>query len=193
MYTWKLTKNLTDPLDPQWEELAQTCLGDRVHESRKKGFFLSREALKQSFREVGFKLSIKDLKLKEFHRLPSLPDYTLSLSHTKDFGAALIAERKEFLSLGIDVENDSRIVKDSIINRIAHPLDLENLRKIEVWCLKEAVFKALMNSGQFPVPLEFSSIQLKPNSWTHSPSGLSGEWILQKEGEALIAMAFLRN
>lgn len=193
MYTWNLTKNLTNPLDPQWQELAQLCLGDQVHENRKMGFWLSREALRNAFNEQGIELGIMDLKLQEFHSLPSLPEFTISLSHTKNFGAALLAERKAYLSLGIDVENESRIVKDSVINRIAHPLDLENLRKIEVWCLKEAAFKALMNSGKFTATPGFSSIQLKQNCWIHSPSGLTGEWILKKEGEALVAMAFLRN
>ncbi|GEM_PF-1337269 len=193
MYTWKITKNLTNPLDPEWDELTLACLGEQVHKNRKMGFLLSREALKMAFMEQGVELQIKDLKLQEFHLLHHLPEFTFSLTHTKDFGAALIAKRKDFLSVGIDVENESRTVKDSVLNRIAHPEDLTNLRKIEVWCLKEAVYKALMNSGKFSSSIGFTSIQLKQNRWDHSPSGLSGEWSLQRVDEALIAMAFLKS
>lgn len=191
MYTWKVTKTLTNPLDPEWEELASSCLGEAVHKDRKKGFLLSRDALKRSFKMHGIELGIKDLKLKEYHLLPQFPQYTFSLSHTKDFGAAIVGSRQDFLSVGIDIENASRTVKDSVLTRISHPGDLATLRKIEVWCLKEAVYKALMNSGKLPASIGFSSIQLQHERWIHSPSGLEGEWVLHETDDALVALAFV--
>lgn len=192
MYTWKLTKNLTDPIDPEWDELAHSALGNTVHPDRKKGFLLSREALKKSLQEQGFEVSIKDLKVNNFHQLPTLPQLTISLTHTKDCGAALVGNRKDFHSLGIDIENEARIVKDSIRDRIAHKED-EPLRNIELWCLKEACFKALMNTGKFEHPVEFGSIQIGDGKWFHSPSALEGEWKLENIKPFVVALAFLRN
>lgn len=192
MYTWKLTKNLTDPLDPDWNELAHSSLGNTVHPDRKMGFLLSRQALKNSLQEQGFEVPLKDLKVNNFHKLPTLPQLTISLTHTKDCGAALVGNRKDFHSLGIDIENEARIVKDSIRDRVAHKMD-EPLRNIELWCLKEASFKALMNSGKFEHPVEFGSIQIGDKKWFHSPSGLEGEWKLEIIKPFVVAMAFLRN
>lgn len=193
MHSWKLTKNLTDPLDPEWEDLAQTALGTNVHSERKKSFILSRQALKMALKEQGYGASIKDLILINYKDLAAFPEITISITHTKDWGAALVADRKEFLSLGIDVEKAGRVVKDSVGDRIRHPEDLATLRNIELWCLKEAAFKTLMNSGKFPFPLAFSSIQLEAGRWLHPPSGLQGEWRLEHSQDLVVAMAFLRN
>lgn len=192
MYTWHLTKNLTLPLDPAWDRLAELALGKEVHQDRKTGFILSRMALKNALKAQGINLSVDELLLSNYHQLHHSPDLTLSLSHTKHYGAALIGKRKDFLSLGVDVEHEERLVKESIKERIAHPEDA-SLRNIELWCLKEAAFKALMNTGRFEKPLEFSSIEIGDHQWLHSPSGLAGEWRLEKIDQAMLAMAFLRN
>ena len=192
MYSWKLTTNLTNPESPEWEMLSVSTLGADVHSDRKMGFFLSREALKNALSEQGFTPSLSQLTLVNYHELKDFPQLTISLSHTKECGAALIAERKIFRSVGIDIENEGRLVKDSIRERIAHQGDI-NLRNIEIWCLKEAVFKALMNTGLFPKPIEFGSIEIKNGKWFHSPSQLSGEWELKTLTPFVLALAFLKN
>lgn len=193
MFEWKLTKNLTNPLDPEWDELARLALGTAVHPDRKMGFLLSREALKMALKSFGFDSPIRDLKLSHFHQLLLSPELTISLSHTKECGAALIGDRKDFHSLGIDLEHEERQVKDSILERIAHPDDDDSLRKIEMWCLKEACFKALMNTGKFGAPVEFSSIHVARDRWFHPPSHLEGEWRIEKVKPFVVAMAFLKN
>lgn len=193
MFKWKLTKNLTNPLDPEWDELADSTLGTGVHPDRKMGFLLSREALKMALKSLGYDTPIRDLKLSHFHQLLLYPKLTISLSHTKECGVALIADRKDFHSLGIDVEHEERQVKDNILDRITHPDDDTSLRKIEIWCLKEACFKALMNTGKFAAPVEFSSIQMTSDRWIHSPSKLEGEWRIERIRPFVVAMAFLKN
>lgn len=193
MFKWKLTKNLTDPLDPEWDELARSALGMGVHPDRKTGFLLSREALKNVLKSLGYDTPIRDLKLSHFHQLIPCPELTISLSHTKECGVALVGDRKEFHSLGIDVEHEERQVKDNILERIAHPHDDASLRKIETWCLKEASFKALMNTGKFAAPVEFNSIQIASDRWFHSPSNLEGEWRIERIKPFVVAMAFLKN
>lgn len=192
MYNWKVTTTLTNPESPEWEMLSLSTLGADVHSDRKMGFLLSREALKSALFDLGFSPSISQLTLVNYHEVVGFPQLTISLSHTKKCGAAVIAERKKFRSLGIDIEEETRIVKDSIRERISHPSDI-NLRNIEIWCIKEAVFKALMNTDQFPKPIEFSSIQIQNGTWIHSPSQLSGEWLLQNVTPFVMALAFLKN
>lgn len=191
MITWKLTKTLSNPNDPAWEVLIKFSLPDDVHSDRKNGFLLSRQALINALKELGIEISADALHLVDYSQIRDLPQFTISLSHTKIAGAALVACRKTYRSVGIDIEQEERIVKDSIRERISNSAD-ENLRNIELWCLKEAVFKALMNTGKFDKPLEFSSICIKDRKWTHSPSGLEGEWELDLLRPFVIAKAFLR-
>lgn len=192
MYTYRLSSNLTNPESPEWEKLVQMSLGGDVHEERKRGFLLSREALKQALQERGIDIPVGQLTLVHYHALQGFPQLTISLSHTKLCGAAIVASRNEYRSVGIDIEEESRTVKDAIRERIAHPGDA-NFRNIEVWCAKEAVFKVLMNTGLFEKPLEFGSIQLTHGKWFHSPSKLEGEWKLDLVSPFVVALAFLKN
>lgn len=191
MVTWNLTKTLSKPNDPDWEVLIKFSLPDDVHSDRKNGFLLSRQALIYALKEQGLEISAGALQLVTHSEIRDLDQFTISLSHTKIAGAALVADRKNYRSVGIDIEQEERIVKDTIIDRIAHPAD-KNLRNIELWCLKEAAFKALMNTGSFDKPLEFSSICIGKKKWTHSPSGLEGEWDLELVRPFVVAKAFLR-
>lgn len=192
MQAYKLSKNLTNPSDPGWDLLTQLTLGDKIHSDRKMSFLLSRDALKNALKEFGFEVAPAKLKVIEYAELEGFPQLTISLSHTKDWGAAYVAERKDFRSIGIDIEHEERIVKDAVHARIAHPGD-ENLRNIELWCLKEAAFKALLNTRQFAKPMEFSSIRIENQKWSHAPSGLAGEWELDVINSMVVARASLKN
>lgn len=192
MYTYELSTTLTDPECPDWELLSFSTLGPNIHSDRKKAFLLSRGALKMALQDHGIRVEIPDLKVINYHQLELHPQLTVSLSHTKNCGAAIVAERTEFRAVGIDIEEEGRIVKDSILERISHPKD-QNLRNIELWCMKEAVFKTLMNTGLFPKPIEFGSIQIGEDKWFHSPSNLSGEWKILLTRPYVVALAFLRN
>ena len=192
MTKWIISKTLRDPQDPDWEKLAASFFPDGVHPKRKEGFLLSRSSLRDCLGLVKVNCPILSLHLLNHTLLKEWPQYTISLSHTINCGAALIAERKFFRSVGIDVEQEERIVNQSVIERISHPNDL-NLRNIELWCLKEAVFKTLMNTGCFEKPVEFSTICIEKNGWAHSPSNLSGKWELDHLKPFVVARSFLES
>lgn len=192
MRVQKIVKTLDNHKTSEWNDLVLEVLGTKVHPNRVQGFLLSRQALLEAMAEFGKNLRIKDLDLEEFHQLKKEKDYTLSLSHSKDVGAALVVKKTDFRSVGIDIEDENRIVKDTILERVSHPEDL-NLRKIELWCLKEAAFKALMNSQNFDKPVEFSSIIISRHTWSHPPSALEGEWEIQIQEGLVVAKAFLKN
>lgn len=103
-----------------------------------------------------------------------------------------MAPRNEYLSVGIDIESLERQVKEAIAKRIAHPSDAK-LRNLELWCLKEAVFKCLMNTGKFTKPFDFSEILIGDEAWSHSPSQLSGGYKLETHEGHVVAMAYARK
>ena len=193
MYWWNLSESLLNPNNPEWDLLTRLTLGEDVHPDRRKSFLLSRNALQMCFAQAGIDLPVSRLILKNYSEIQSIPDYVLSLSHTKNCGAAMLALKGQYRSVGIDLEHSERIVKESIIERVRHPQDFRKLRNIELWSLKEAAFKALMNSGNFLKPVEFSSILIEEKHWSHPPSGLKGEWELKLTSDYITALAFLGN
>jgi 4'-phosphopantetheinyl transferase EntD len=192
MTKWIISETLRDPQDPDWEKLAVSFFPDGVHPNRKEGFLLSRSSLRDCLSLVEVNCPIPSLHLINHSHLRDWPQYTISLSHTNKCGAAMIAERKFFRTIGIDVEHEERIVNESILERIGQSKDL-NLRNIELWCLKEAVFKTLMNTGEFDRPVDFSSICIEKNLWSHPPSNLSGKWELDLIKPYIVARSFLEN
>lgn len=191
MHNWFMTQTLRKPNDPEWDQLIKISLGEGINPNRVNGFLLAREALIKCFNDRGIKVSIKELELARYHQVIKFPQFTVSLSHTKECGAALIADRNAYRSVGIDIERETRQVKDSVSQRVSHPQD-EQLRKIELWCLKEAVFKTLMNTELFEKNVEFSSIQIAKDHWFHSPSNLKGEWTCEIIDSFVVAKAFLK-
>jgi len=158
-----------------WNQLIHEQLGPHVHSDRKLAFIRSREALLQCFAEIGQNIRIDQLELESFSQLKAFKQYNFSLSHNKEWGAALLAATSDYLSVGIDIEEQTRELKKSILKRISHPKDL-NLSPIIIWSIKEAAFKALMNSQKFVKPVDFNSIQIMPDGFVHQSSGIKGKW-----------------
>lgn len=187
---WELIQKLDSTDDDLWQNLVIIHLGQEVHPARKKGFCLARQALRVALAKVGHHLSISDLIIQDYSSVSILPEYTLSLSHTQEVGVALLAEIKKYRSVGIDVESAGRVVKPAILQRVQNQNDLL-MDPLQLWCLKEASFKALINTKLFPAHPEFSSIQIQDQSFTHSPSGISGKWELQNTNSFVVALAWI--
>ena len=187
MMNWKIAHTLASPDDPAWEVLAQNGLAPEAHPERRRGFLLAREALRLCLNIP----DIIDLELKHFSTLPRFPELTVSLSHTKWAAAAIVAAKKDFLSVGIDLENKTRVVNPLTLKKIANAQD--EVKGIDLWCLKEAAYKCFSNTGIESDFVKFSQLEIRKDRWVHSPSGTSGEWQLHEEGDFLVAIAFKRN
>lgn len=192
MLTFHLRKTLISTQESEWNELARQTLGADVHPRRAHGFCLAREALRDCFADLGVQLSVKDIQLDGYSKLKGHPFLTISLSHSSEWGAALVGNSSEYASLGIDIEPLERVVKPMILARVSHPEDVD-MSPIYLWALKEASFKSLMNTGKFEAPLEFSSIKISEGKWDHSPSGIHGEWKIEQQEGQIVAMAWIRN
>lgn len=128
----------------------------------KDAFTNSREALARLLINEGRQIQeIKqDLELIDFQNLKNFPEYLTSISHTRGAGAAVLAKKENFYSLGIDIEWIDRVMKPEAQKFFRHPEDslYENL--LELWTMKEAAFKALSPLG-FPGVLVLSKIVIQ--------------------------------
>lgn len=192
MFHYQLVTNLNESQLSDGHKLALKVLGENVHPKRVRGFILSRVALQKALESFGVSCPLSSLTLEKYSQVSGIENLTISLSHHPNAGAALVAERNLFPAVGIDIEETMREVKIAVRDRIAHPED-ENFRNIELWCAKEAAFKALMNTGNFDLPIEFSSIRISKDHWYHSPSKIEGEWKLLQIDSTMLALAFLKN
>ena len=189
---WHFTQTLNEKEREEWNLLARNELGIGVHPDRITGFLLGREALRLCFNKFGRTIGISDLKIKNFNYLTNHSDVTFSISHTHLIGAAIVGEKLKYSGLGIDVELENRGVKDAIIERISHCND-QSLDKINLWCVKEAAFKALMNTGKFHKNIEFGDIEIGPKIFTHSPTQITGEWDFENPKPFVMARAWIYN
>jgi phosphopantetheinyl transferase (holo-ACP synthase) len=190
MLTYQIKKSLMPAQDSQWKQLVRNVLGEGVHVQRELGFCLAREALRACFMQRGIKLEIPELVLEKFSAVKGQNSLTISLSHAKDWGAAVVASAKEVISVGIDIEPKDRVVKPMILERISHPEDFP-LHPLWLWSLKEASFKALMNTGKFEKPVEFSSLKVTQGNWFHKASNTQGEWKVEEEQGLIVALAWI--
>lgn len=173
-------------------ELINQCYPAPLHPGRAAGLYSSRTSLLENLRKIYPEAEFKDLTLKGYGELELYPDVCLSLSHSANAGASALALKGDYLSLGIDIESLDRGVKESIIQRVTTSKD-KRLNNIELWCLKEAIYKCVSNSQVFIGTLEFKDMEIGDNKWNHSPSGLQGEWKLWQEFNHQVALATLKN
>jgi 4'-phosphopantetheinyl transferase EntD len=190
MLVWKLCNHIAESSLQEWKDLAKLELGNQVSPAREKTYLFAREALRLALLELNIEASPKDLSVKNFHSLLRWPELTISLSHSQSMGAAIVAKKSQSKSIGIDIEPVDREIKPSIAERIKNPLDIETLG-LEAWCLKEAIYKCLMNSERFDHPFGFSQIQIKKNTWIHPTSLIQGKWDLNTQSNHLVATAQL--
>lgn len=191
MLTFYLKSSLSPYEADSWKQLVTASLGEDVHPKRALGFCLAREALRECLKELNIQLGVKDLVLKGFGQVEGMDSLQVSLSHSSEFGAAVVADASKIVSVGIDLEPLSRVVKPLILARVSHPQDLD-LSPLSIWALKEAIFKCLMNTHKFEHPIEFSSIRIGDQTWLQEMSGITGEWKLEQEQGQLVALAWIR-
>jgi len=191
MLTYRLVKNLIATQDSEWKQLVKNSLGTNAHPRRIHSYCLSREALRLCFEARGIRVAIGDLILEGFGAVKNHDLLTISLSHTPEFGAAVIAEIKDVVSVGIDIEPMERSVKATILERISHPEDIK-LNALSIWSLKEAIFKAVMNSGKLKQTVEFSELKIDHETWVHEPSQVRGQWKLEEQQGLVVALAWIK-
>ena len=89
-------------------------------------------------------------------REPVWPDGIAgSIAHSRGLAVAVVGWRKDFAGIGVDLEPETRRAGDQTIRRVCTPAELEwintpgdpGLRAMQVFCSKEAAYKALSALG----------------------------------------------
>ncbi len=165
---------------PELTHWAQSQLPTGTHQARQDSFLLSRIALKIALEKNHISPAPSHLTLAHHHELTSYPQIYASLSHTKDAAVAWVRNQKGF---GIDIERLDRVIKEAVWERVHNPQDSKNLTRLELWCLKEAVFKTLSNANLISGPIPFADIQFSENGeWTwHQVKGHYRSTIFEQE------------
>jgi hypothetical protein len=142
----------------------------------------SRLALKRAVEEFCGQEISEDIAIKDHLHLDKYPDVLASISHTKSIGAALLGRSPELLSIGLDLEVASRPIEERakkfFLNNDDAPLSL-----LELWCLKEAIFKALdpvKTYFNLNGPVLFTNLIVDSFKWHHANSNVCGECRLEK-------------
>lgn len=161
------------------------------------GFTNSREALKRLLQNEGHEIhELKaDLELVNYQNLKKFPQYLTSISHTQGAGAAILAAKSHYLSVGVDIEWSDRLMKEGTQRFYRHLNDSEYLNGLELWAMKEAAFKALSPLG-FPGVLVLSKIIIQNEEfWSAEMSEIKGRLetfkIASNERELCLAVAYI--
>ena len=131
-----------------------------------------------------------DLVIDHHHKLKAFPDFIVSLSHTRGAAAAMLTRQtKAMLGVGIDIEEQTRTIKEGVIEKYAHPQD-SGLDPLHLWCAKEAAFKASSFFWNREKTFILKDIKVIDHSfWVDDL--LSGEVIHHYEEGYLITKAFV--
>lgn len=109
-----------------------------AHPKRQASFLAARKALQKLVPHM----KLTELKLNEFHFLEDFPQHVFSLAHTKDLAVAAMVGKNDYRSIGVDIEFLDRIVKENSERHFINSEDDRSINDLELWCAKEAAFKA---------------------------------------------------
>lgn len=115
-----------------------------------------REKIRLNLQNALAQAGTKDLEsLTDLNKAPRPEGFSVSISHTKGFGAWVACERPN--RIGFDIEQAARISRE-ICARVSSEAELQEAPRFEfLWCAKEAYFKALENDQpSIIVPLQIS-------------------------------------
>ncbi len=188
----KLFNSLKVVVTPSFEgEVPAAILERYPSKKRVRDHYTSRLALIEALNSPKVK-SYEDLKIENHHHLVSLPQFIVSLTHTNTLAAAVTTDQELIESVGIDLEARNREMKTGILKFFLREDDqIEN--PLELWCLKEAAFKALSPLYHEEKQLVLKDICIRNDGSfvLDSKQGLSGYYQLRKEQGHYLALAII--
>ncbi len=140
----------------QWEKRQKENLSRSVHPVRLKSSVLARMSFE---------------KLKRLHGTAFNPSY----SHTEELGLCSVTLEQSLYS-GIDIERSDRVIRKDALKMFINDDD-SDLTPLQLWCLKEAAFKALNNSLKSQGPKLIKPIIIHENQ-KFSFGKFQGDWKL---------------
>jgi len=107
-------------------------------------FYSSRQALRLALQlATGNLPDWEQVKLENFQFLSHFPRYQASISHSGKASVAAVMDKNFYLGIGVDLELEGRSVDDRSRRHFVNVEDDQRASSLELWCMKEASFKAL--------------------------------------------------
>lgn len=130
------------------QEIPQIIQDKFASKARAQEYYISRLALFDCLKQkktVALRTNAEDLRIVNNLYLELFPEILASISHTQNFGAAVIADCNKYRSIGIDIELKSRTINPQVEKYFINQSDsLEDQQDIFFsWIKKEAAFKAV--------------------------------------------------
>lgn len=126
---------------------------------------MARIALFKILKSIKKSPSFDDLQISNHCTLTTIPNYKVSLSHTKKAACAIVTDDANIKSIGVDIEWATRVVKPGIEKFFLNDKDTQELTKLEIWMAKEAIFKAISPLYQGEKVLVLKDITVQLNSF----------------------------
>lgn len=96
----------------------------------------------KELRDSSIELTYQDVLIENHLHLKSSPEIIASVTHTNSFAAAVVTDSQKISSVGIDIESRERQLKEGI--KKFYILENDEIKDpLELWCIKEAAFKAI--------------------------------------------------
>lgn len=167
-------------------------LNEAQSDIRKLHFANSRLALINCLKELKPQAveiqEIGQLEIVQHHHLKNFPNLLVSLAHTRGMAAACVAPKSEsILAIGIDCESLERRFNENILEKFSTDEDsFQNI--LELWCAKEAAFKAASFFWQHEKTFILKDIVIQKNQF-FVKGILAGEFTLEQKDRYLFAIA----
>lgn len=116
-------------------------------QKRVQEYYSARLALQSLLLEKNISKNLSQLNITNYQTIEGIDDYVIGLTHTDNYSGATLASKKEFLSVGIDIEMKNRKYSQEALQRYFLPDDFmpssTPSSQLVSWCMKEAAFKAI--------------------------------------------------
>ncbi|POB14671.1 MULTISPECIES: 4'-phosphopantetheinyl transferase family protein [unclassified Halobacteriovorax] len=113
------------------EELPEGFMADKRNDFRLSRYCLSSLT------------GLKDISIINHLHLDNHDNMLVSISHTKELAACALCTNKDVKSVGIDIEWSDRKMREGTFKYfVSHERELNIHSPLEIWCIKEAAFKA---------------------------------------------------
>ncbi len=162
---------------------------DDFHPEANQGFRLSRYALSNLTK---LHLGREELDIESFNHLRHEPNTLVSLTHTKDIAAAIIANHQDYKGIGIDIEWKNRKFRPGIEKFFLLESDDKGIGLLPLWCAKEAAYKALSPHYHGEKVLVIKDITIN-NSKFYINNIAQGEIIFENGDDYFLAIALMEK
>jgi hypothetical protein len=137
-------------------------------EFRNDQWLSSRGALLLALTDLGIAVkSLEELDIKNHDRLIHFPEVTTSLSHHQKYGAAAVSNESDVISIGIDIEDENRTLKEGTRKYFVHEKDHHRGDDLACWTAKEAAFKAVFPHWIHSKPLVLTDLWIGEKTFGH--------------------------